>query len=72
MITLKEVAEKCGVSATTVSNVINGNNHKVSEETRKRVNEIIKEAGLALAEKLARTKKGKAILDSVTEGGETA
>jgi len=35
MVTLKEVAEKCGVSATTVSNVINGK-AKTSEETKKR------------------------------------
>ena len=44
MITLKEVAEKCGVSATTVSNVINGK-AKTSEETRKRIMKVINETG---------------------------
>ncbi len=44
MITLKEVAEKCGVSATTVSNVINGKS-KTSEETRKRILKVIRETG---------------------------
>ena len=40
---LKTIAEKAGVSTATVSNVINGNYHKVSEETRKRVEAIIRE-----------------------------
>ena len=44
MVTLKEVAERCGVSATTVSNVINGK-AKTSEETRKRIMKVIKETG---------------------------
>ncbi len=44
MITLKEVAEKCNVSATTVSNVINGK-AKTSEETKKRILQVIKETG---------------------------
>ena len=44
MVTLKEVAEKCGVSATTVSNVINGK-AKTSEQTRKRIMKVIKETG---------------------------
>ena len=39
--TLKEIAEEAGVSAMTVSNVINHNDTKVSEETRKRVQAII-------------------------------
>ena len=38
---LKTIAEMAGVSTATVSNVINGNNHKVSEETRKKINDII-------------------------------
>ncbi|MDO5345015.1 MAG: LacI family DNA-binding transcriptional regulator [Lachnospiraceae bacterium] len=37
MITIKEIAERIGVSPTTVSNVINGRTGKMSEETRKRV-----------------------------------
>ena len=44
MVTLKEVAERCGVSATTVSNVINGK-AKTSEETKKRILKVIKETG---------------------------
>ncbi len=40
---LKEIAKLAGVSTATVSNVLNGNNHKVSEETRKRIENIIKE-----------------------------
>lgn len=44
MVTLKEVAERCNVSATTVSNVINGK-AKTSEETKKRILQVIKETG---------------------------
>ena len=54
---LKTIAQRAGVSTATVSNVINGNNHKVSEETRRRVNEIIKETNYkpnALARSLAK------------------
>ena len=41
-ITRKEVARLAGVSTATVSYVINGSN-RVSEETRNRVKQIIKE-----------------------------
>ena len=54
---LKTIAERAGVSTATVSNVINGNNHKVSEETRKRVLDIIKETNYqpnAIARTLAK------------------
>lgn len=44
MVTLKEIAEMCGVSATTVSNVINGK-AKTSDETKQRILEVIKETG---------------------------
>ncbi len=44
MVTLKEIAEICNVSATTVSNVINGK-AKTSEETKKRILTVIKETG---------------------------
>ncbi|MBQ3912733.1 MAG: LacI family DNA-binding transcriptional regulator [Lachnospiraceae bacterium] len=40
---LKDIAERAGVSTATVSNVINGNFHKVSAETRARIESIIKE-----------------------------
>ncbi len=40
---LKSIAEKAGVSTATVSNVINGNYHKVSQETVAKVQKIIDE-----------------------------
>lgn len=40
---LKEIAEKAGVSTATVSYVINGKYHKVSQETIARVQKIIEE-----------------------------
>lgn len=42
---LMDIAEKAGVSSTTVSNVINGNYHKVSQNTIERVQKIIDECG---------------------------
>jgi LacI family transcriptional regulator len=42
LVTLKEIARICGVSTTTVSNVLNGK-PKVSEETRQRVLEVVKQ-----------------------------
>ncbi|HEX2945532.1 MAG TPA: LacI family DNA-binding transcriptional regulator [Clostridia bacterium] len=44
MITLKEIAQMCGVSASTISNILNGKN-KVSEATRQRVLEVVKQTG---------------------------
>ena len=40
---LKMIAQKAGVSTATVSNVINGNFHKVSQETVHKVQKIIAE-----------------------------
>ena len=40
---LKTIAKMSGVSTATVSNVINGNYQKVSQETRERVEKIIRE-----------------------------
>lgn len=40
---LKTIAEKAGVSTATVSNVINGNYHKVSQETISKVQKIIQD-----------------------------
>ncbi len=40
---LKDIAKLAGVSAVTVSNVINGNHKKVSQQTIERVQKIIKE-----------------------------
>ncbi len=44
MVTLKEIAQRCGVSAMTVSNILNGKT-KASEETRRLVLETVKEMG---------------------------
>lgn len=44
MVTLKEIAEICNVSATTVSNVINGK-AKTSEETKNRIMEVVRKTG---------------------------
>lgn len=44
LVTLKEIAQMCNVSITTVSNVLNGK-PKVSEATRQRVLEVVKETG---------------------------
>lgn len=44
MITIKEIANICGVSATTVSNILNGKS-KASEKTRQRVMEVVEEKG---------------------------
>ena len=44
MVTLKEIAEICNVSVTTVSNILNGK-AKAGEETKKRVLEVVKEMG---------------------------
>lgn len=43
MIRIKDIAEKAGVSPTTVSNVIHGNTKKVSKETIERIQGILKE-----------------------------
>ena len=44
MVTLKEIAEECGVSVSTVSNVLNGRN-KSSQETTDRVMKVVRERG---------------------------
>ena len=40
MATIKEIAEKLGISTTTVSNVIHGKTGKMSADTRKKIEEI--------------------------------
>ena len=60
---IKDIAEKAGVSTATVSNVINGNYHKVSKSTVEKVRKIIDEIGYspsATARSLA-SKKSKII-----------
>lgn len=44
MVTLKDIAQMCGVSVSTVSNVLNGR-PKVGEETKQRILEVVKETG---------------------------
>lgn len=44
MITVKEIAQMCNVSASTVSNILNGKPN-VGEETRKRVLEVVEQTG---------------------------
>ncbi|NLK46929.1 MAG: LacI family transcriptional regulator [Treponema sp.] len=44
MITLKELAKRCGVSTATVSNAINGKSN-ISEATKVRIMQMIKETG---------------------------
>jgi len=44
-ITIKDIAAKCGVSISTVSNVLNGKKNKVSEEVSKRILSIVEETG---------------------------
>ena len=46
VVTLKEIAQLCNVSITTVSNVLN-DKPKVSEETRKKVLEVVKETDIS-------------------------
>ena len=43
--TLKDIADRAGVSMMTVSNVINGKHSRVSAKTIEKVNAIIKECG---------------------------
>lgn len=62
-ITIKDIAKKAGVSITTVSKVINNKDESISDETRNRVKDIIKELNYqpnALARGLI-TKKTKTI-----------
>lgn len=45
MVTIKDIAAVAGVSATTVSNVINGKHGRVSEQTIQKINKAIDELG---------------------------
>lgn len=45
MVTIRDIAQATGVSATTVSNVIHGKNNRVSAETIQSINNAIKELG---------------------------
>lgn len=45
MITLKDIAKEANVSLMTVSNVVNGNSHKVSKEKAEEIQAILKKRG---------------------------
>lgn len=45
MVTIRDIAQATGVSATTVSNVIHGKDNRVSAETIQKINNAIKELG---------------------------
>lgn len=45
MVTIRDIAQATGVSATTVSNVIHGKNNRVSAETIQNINDAIKKLG---------------------------
>lgn len=45
MATIKEIAKECGVSAATVSNILNGKDNKVGGDTKRRVEEAIQRLG---------------------------
>ena len=45
MVTIKDIASATGVSATTVSNVINGKAGRVSAETVAKINKAIDDLG---------------------------
>lgn len=45
MVTIRDIAQATGVSATTVSNVIHGKNNRVSAETIQSINNAIKQLG---------------------------
>lgn len=71
MVTLKQIAEQCSVSITTVSNILNGKSN-VSEETKERVLQIIKETGykpnyMARGLRASKTNTLGIIIDDLTE-----
>lgn len=71
MITVKEIAQMCNVSVSTVSNILNGKPN-ASEETRRRVWEAIKQTGYQpnyFAQSI-RKKKSKVISIVVEDLGE--
>lgn len=70
-ITINEIAERAGVSKTTVSFYLNGKTNKMSEETQQRIQQIIDETGyepsaVAQAMKTKTTGMLGVILDDVS------
>ena len=75
MVTLKEIAEKCSVSITTVSNILNGKSN-VSNTTKERVLKVIKETGyrpnyMARGLRASKTNSVGIIIDDLTEFSST-
>ncbi len=75
MVTLKQIAEKCSVSITTVSNILNGKSN-VSESTKDRVLKVIKETGyrpnyMARGLRASKTNSIGIIIDDLTEFSST-
>ena len=75
MITLKQIAEKCSVSITTVSNILNGKSN-VSDDTKERVLKVIKETGyrpnyMARGLRASKTNSVGIIIDDLTEFSST-
>ena len=71
MVTLKEIAEKCSVSITTVSNILNGKSN-VSEKTKERVLSVIKATGyrpnyMARGLRASKTNSVGIIIDDLTQ-----
>lgn len=71
MVTLKDIAEQCSVSITTVSNILNGKAN-VSEKTKERVLQVIRETGykpnyMARGLRAAKTNTLGIIIDDLTE-----
>ncbi len=71
MVTLKQIAEKCSVSITTVSNILNGKSN-VSNTTKERVLTVIKATGyrpnyMARGLRASKTNSVGIIIDDLTE-----
>ncbi len=71
MITIKEIAQECGVSATTVSNVLNGK-AKVGEEKRQRILDVVSKRGyhpnsIAQGLRMQKTRTISIIAEDITQ-----
>ncbi len=58
-VTMQDVAERAGVSAQTVSNVINGRTQRVGQETIDRVTRVIDELGYRLNQSARSLRRGR-------------
>lgn len=45
VVTIKDIAARCGVSISTVSNVLNGKTKKVSKEVADKIHEVVEQTG---------------------------